>query len=71
MCYVEVYPLYNSAAAVMLSTLLSLVCCLCGILYIFVINIDAVDSKVLPIDRPLKTGQVTVLLVYESYYLSN
>jgi len=34
-----------------------------------VINIDAVVSKVLPIDKPLKAGQVTVLLVYESYYL--
>ena len=34
-----------------------------------VININAVVSKALPIDRPLKTGQLTVLLVYESYYL--
>jgi len=32
-----------------------------------VINIDAAALKVLPIDRPLKTGQMTILLVYDSY----
>jgi len=32
-----------------------------------VINIGILALKVLPIDRPLKTGQVTVILVYESY----
>ena len=40
-----------------------------GILICCVINIDAAALKVLPFDRPLKTtGQLTVLLVYESYY---
>jgi len=38
-----------------------------GIFVCCVINIDAAPPKVLPIDRPLKTGQLTVLWVYEDY----
>jgi len=37
---------------------------LCAVSYICVINIDAVVSKVLSIDRPLKNGEETVSLVY-------
>jgi len=39
----------------------------CGVSWCCVINIDAAALKVLPFDKSLKSGQVVVLLVYESY----